>query len=203
MILEVSFRDVEKNEFIEKLIREKANKLEQVCNELISCRVAVEKPQEHQRTGNPFRVRIDMTVPGKEFVATRESSKGEMHSVLSRIVRDAFDAARRQLREYKKKQQGKVKVHPEQETVALVVKLFRDKGYGFLKTPEGVELYFHRHSILHDDFDRLEIGTAVRYVMEAGEKGPQASTVQIVDKPGARLSKIKEAEVEPPLGWES
>jgi len=44
---------------------------------------------------------------------------------------------------------------------------------------------------LNDDFDRLEIGTGVRFVEEPGEEGPQASTVQIVDKPGSRLSETK------------
>ena len=55
--------------------------------------------------------------------------------------------------------------------------------------------------MLHDGFDRLEIGTAVRFEQEEGEKGPQASTVQIVDKPGASVGESGEAPLEPPLGW--
>ena len=56
---------------------------------------------------------------------------------------------------------------------------------------------------LNDDFDRLEPGTGVRYVEEAGAKGPQASTVQIVDKPGVKTPKAEgESPVEPPLGWQ-
>jgi hypothetical protein len=34
-----------------------------------------------------------------------------------------------------------------------------------------------------------------------GEDGPQASTVQIVDKPGARVGASGESPVDPPLGW--
>ncbi|MFW5810675.1 MAG: HPF/RaiA family ribosome-associated protein, partial [Thermodesulfobacteriota bacterium] len=37
---------------------------------------------------------------------------------------------------------------------------------------------------------------------EQGEKGPQASTVQIVDKPGVRGPKTDEDPVEPPLDWQ-
>ena len=35
-----------------------------------------------------------------------------------------------------------------------------------------------------NDFDRLEIGTGVQWHEEQGDKGPQASTVRIIDKPG-------------------
>jgi hypothetical protein len=38
---------------------------------------------------------------------------------------------------------------------------------------------------LHGEFDRLRIGTGVRYTAEAGVKGLQATTVQIVGTVGA------------------
>jgi cold shock CspA family protein len=78
--------------------------------------------------------------------------------------------------------------------VAYVTKLFRDKGYGFIETFEGRELYFHRNSVLHNDFNRLDVGTGVRFVAAEGDDGPQASTIQIVDKPGANLS-VPDAEL--------
>jgi cold shock CspA family protein len=71
--------------------------------------------------------------------------------------------------------------------MAVVEKLFPQDGYGFLRTVDGSEVYFHSHSVLHGDFERLEIGSGVRLVAEAGEKGLQASTVEIVDKRGSRI----------------
>jgi cold shock CspA family protein len=38
--------------------------------------------------------------------------------------------------------------------------------------------------VLHPGFERLAIGTEVRFTEEAGEQGPQASTVAIVGTPG-------------------
>ena len=35
---------------------------------------------------------------------------------------------------------------------------------GFLESPEGVEVYFHRNSVLHDRFDQLTLGQEVRFV---------------------------------------
>jgi hypothetical protein len=53
------------------------------------------------------------------------------------------------------------------------------------------------------DFHRLEIGTEVIFVESAGEKGPQASTVQIVSKPGVRHPATEEHTVEPAEGWKN
>ena len=187
--LKISFRGVEKTQDIVDLIHEKAAKLEQVNNELISCRVAVERRHQHQRAGNPFRVRIDMRVPpGNELVAERKSTEGDLHEPLSKVIRDTFEAARRQLKELRERQRGEVKSHPEQEIRALVAMLFREEGYGFLRALDGHEIYFHRNSVLHGDFDRLEIGTGVTFAEHQGEEGPQASSVEIVDKPGSTTS---------------
>ncbi len=201
--LEILFRGVERTEAIETLIREKAAGLEKVCNYIISCRVAVELPQEHQKSGRPYRVRITLYVPpGHEVVVRRESSEGMLHDELSSVIREAFEAARKQLKKLVEKQRGETKSHPaEAETKAFVVRLFREDGYGFLKALDGRELYFHKNAVLHDDFDRLEIGTGVRFEEAMGEKGPQASTVQVVDKPGSRVDTSGEVSIEPPLGW--
>jgi cold shock CspA family protein len=53
-----------------------------------------------------------------------------------------------------------------------VVRLFRGEEYGFLKTLEGREIYVHRHSVVGDDWERLEIGTEVRFTEAEGELGP-------------------------------
>lgn len=110
--LEISFRGVQKTEAIENLIRTEAAKLEQICNYMVSCHVAVEMPQQHQKSGNPFRVRIDMRVPaGHELVVKRESSEGDMHDALTKVLRKAFHTANRQLQELLERQRGKVKTH--------------------------------------------------------------------------------------------
>jgi cold shock CspA family protein/ribosome-associated translation inhibitor RaiA len=187
--LEITYRDVQKTAATEELIRRKVGKLERLCTYIISIRVTVESSQEHQRSGSPYRVGIYLSVPpGHELVVKREETEGHVHEELAAVVRAAFDVAERRLKDLMERQRGEVKTHPEQERVALVDKLFPEKDYGFLKTVDGRVLYFHRNSVLADDFDRLEIGTGVRYVETMGDKGPQASTVQIVDKPGVRHS---------------
>ncbi|MBW4574678.1 MAG: HPF/RaiA family ribosome-associated protein [Aphanothece sp. CMT-3BRIN-NPC111] len=201
--LEITFRDVQKSDAIEALIHEKVAKLEDVCNYITSCHIAVEKPHDRPRSGSPYRVRIDMTVPpGHELVADSNPSEGTQYDALDVVVRDAFDAARRQLKELAERQRKKVKTHEMQDMTAIVTNIFRDEGYGFIKALDGREVYFHRNSVLHDDFDRIDIGTGVHFFLEQGEEGPQASTVKIVNKPGSSVGKSNGGEVEQPLGWE-
>ena len=196
--LEITFHGIDKSAAIEDLVRAQAVKLETFCAYVSSCRVVIEKPQPHHRSG-PFRIRIDLTVPpGHELVVVREPKDTNVPIELRTAVIDAFKAARRQLQKLTALQRSDVKTHAEPH--ALVVRLFADQGWGFLKTPEGEEVYFHRNSVLHGDFDRLAIGTEVRFAREEGDNGPQATSVQIVNKPGARAGS-GEQPIKPPLGW--
>jgi len=201
--LEISYREVEKSDALELLIREKAAKLEEIQEDIVSCRIAVEKVQEHQRSGSPYRVRIVTRIPpGKELVVNREPGEGDPSEQLKTAVNKAFDAMRRQVRKQKEKQLGEVKTPSQEAFLGHVVRLDPDQDFGFLRSLEGREVYFHRNSVVHDGFDRLEIGTGVRYVPQEGAQGPQASTVQIVDKPGARVGRVENARVDTPEGWQ-
>ncbi|MBD3168844.1 MAG: HPF/RaiA family ribosome-associated protein [candidate division Zixibacteria bacterium] len=186
--LELTFREMEKDPEVEKYILEKVDKLESISKNIISCSVVVEKPQKHQQEGNPYRFRIVITIPGDtDVVVSKGGNDSPMHAPLKSIVKDAFEVAKRQLIEVNDKRRYEVKEHPEQEMGAVVDRLFKNEGYGFLKTIDNREVYFHENSVVNDDFKRLEVGTGVRYSETAGDKGPQATTVQIVNKPGARL----------------
>ena len=63
--------------------------------------------------------------------------------------------------------------------------IYPEQDYGFLRTVDGEQVYFHRNSVLHNHWERLSVGTSVRYEPQLGEKGMQASTVELVDKRGA------------------
>jgi cold shock CspA family protein len=53
-------------------------------------------------------------------------------------------------------------------------------GYGYIEAPDGHEVYFQKSSVLGNAFGKLTVGSAVSYVEESGEKGPQASTVRLM-----------------------
>lgn len=173
--LQITAPDFPLSAAVEAEIREKAANLDLYYDRILRCRVVVEAPVGHHRHGGPYNVRLDLTVPGAELVVNRQDAED-----LPVAIRDAFDAMRRRLEDYVRHQRGDVKVHEEALLPGHVSKLFPQEGYGFVETPEGREIYFHRNSVLEPGFDQVEIGTEVRFAEEAGEAGPQASTVHIV-----------------------
>lgn len=93
--LQITFRDIPHSDALDTHIRDKAQKLEQIFSDIVSCRVVVEQPAKHHQQGKPFNVRIDLGVPGSEIVVDRQENV-DVYVAL----RDAFDAAKRQLEDY-------------------------------------------------------------------------------------------------------
>ncbi|MFW6066836.1 MAG: HPF/RaiA family ribosome-associated protein [Myxococcota bacterium] len=181
--LEIVYRDFDSSEPLDRLVREQTAKLEELCDHITSGRIALERPHAHPKSGSYWRVRIDLHVPpGHEVVVRHEGGDGDVHEDLYQAVRDAFDKARRRLQKLNQVQRGHVKRHPEQQLAGVVLKLFDD--YGFLESVDGREIYFHRNSLIGDDFEDLREGMGVAYMEEAGDEGPQASTVRVVDHRG-------------------
>ncbi|MBI4563860.1 MAG: HPF/RaiA family ribosome-associated protein [Planctomycetes bacterium] len=153
-------------------IRERVDKLETFFSRILGCRVTVEGPGGHHRSGR-YRVHIVVTVPGAELVINRKG-----HDDPEVAIHEAFDAADRKLEDYARRLRGEVKAR-ETAQEARVARIFAERGFGFIES-DGREIYFHRNSVLPPGFDRLEVGTRVRFTEEQGDQGPQASTVSIL-----------------------
>lgn len=177
--LQISFRDIPPSAAVEARIRERADKLDLYYDRIMSCRVVVEAPHGRHHQGKLFHVRVDLIVPGGELVVSREPAQHHAHEDVFVAIRDAFDAAQRQLADYARRQRGQTKTH-EAPAIARVCSLFPEEGYGFIQSPDGTEVYFHRNSVLDGDFDTLTVGSEVRLAIEEGDNGPQASTVHVV-----------------------
>jgi ribosome-associated translation inhibitor RaiA len=104
--LEIRFRDMKPSTPVEEIIRRKAAKLEQVYDRIVSCRVTVESPHRRHTTGNQFHIRIDLGVPGDQLVVTRNVDD-EAHQDVYVAIRDAFRAARRELRKLSGKRRAR------------------------------------------------------------------------------------------------
>ncbi len=112
--LQITMRDVEHSETLEAHIREKAGKLDEFFDHIMSCRVVVEAPHKHHRQGKQFNVRIDIGLAGGEIAVNRDHAE-DVYVAL----RDAFDTARRQVQEYARKLHGDVKTHePRRESAS-------------------------------------------------------------------------------------
>lgn len=175
--LQITFRDMPPSPAVEAKIREKAARLDRFAQHVMACRVIVEAPHRRHHQGKLYHVRVDLTLPGNELVVSREPAEHQAHEDVYVAIRDAFNAAARQLEDYVRRQRGEIKRH-EPPLHGYVARLSPEESYGFIETPDGREVYFHRNSVLGQGFDRLSVGDKVQFVEELGEKGPQASTVR-------------------------
>jgi cold shock CspA family protein len=193
----ITFRRVPRTAALEAGIAQHLEKLRTFAPAILSARVIVEPAVRHRRAGNPYHVRIDLSVPGENIVVSHEASlrpaaraaaaqatrkqdeTQPAHKYLEIAIADAFAAARRRLQDRVRRRRGSVKAH-EATPVGRVVRMFRSDAYGFLEAPDGHEVYFRDRSVLEGKFGRLRVGSRVAFIEERGEKGPQASTVRLV-----------------------
>jgi ribosomal subunit interface protein len=164
---------MEHSDALEADIRERVAKLEQFHPRMMSCRVAVEETRKHHQQGRQFTIRLDVRVPARQIVVTRDH-----HEDIYVALRDAFDSAKRQLEEVVREKRGDVKVH-EVPQHGKVLRTLADEGFGFIGTTDGRELYFSRENVVHPGFDQLEPGVEVQFIEEMAAEGPQAKRVSV------------------------
>ncbi len=63
-----------------------------------------------------------------------------------------------------------------------IKRVIRDRGFGFIRSADGQEIFFHRSSLQQLDFDGLKEGESVEFDLERGEKGPRATAVRPTPK---------------------
>ena len=117
--IEITYRNVSKRDEIEQLIHDKAEKLNDFHDGIVSCRISIELDQESKKTLNQYHVRIGVRVPpGKELVVHEKSGEDDTGDSLRAVMTEAFRTMNRQLKKLKQKQRGQVKSRAEMpETV--------------------------------------------------------------------------------------
>ena len=62
-----------------------------------------------------------------------------------------------------------------------IKKLVSDKGFGFIQTSGGEDIFFHHSTVQNGGFDNLSEGQQVEYTVEQGQgpkgKGPRTASV--------------------------
>lgn len=184
--IEIEFHEIEVSPTVETMVRDHVHELENRYGRITSCRVVVTGPGERHRSGGLFDVRIHLSLPqGREVSVNRLDRGDERHSVLEYAINDAFKRARRQLQDRARKMQGQIK-HHEALPSGTIDRIDPSGEHGFIVTPDGQEVYFHKNSVLAGTFDRLQPGMRVTFAEEQGEKGLQASTVKLMGKHSLR-----------------
>ncbi len=180
--VEITFQHCEPSEEIRAAIAKQAQRLEKFSDRITSCRVVVSGPQTRHRRGDLFQIDLRIAMPQqKDVIVGKTHGDVAEHEHVLVAIREAFDAAVRKIEDAVRDMRGQAKMHGTEDH-GRVTKFLAGQDCGFIETADGREIYFHRNSVLDGAFDRLIVGSAVRFVEEAGDKGAQASTVRLIGK---------------------
>lgn len=180
--LQVTLKGVEPSPALQARIETKAAQLERFAGDVQRCHVTVEAPHRHHRQGQIYHAHVELIVPRGQIIVSRDGPRDHAHEDPCVAVRDAFDAAIRQIEDHLRRQGGAVKHHEATLLHGRVARFIAGEDYGFIETSDGQEVCFHRNSVAGGGFDRLRVGDEVRLALGTGEKGPQASMVHRVGK---------------------
>lgn len=189
--LQITFQNMDPSPAIEAGIRKRAQRLERFAERIVSCKVVVEAPHRHHHKGRIYRIGIEISIPGKDIHVTHNPEQDHALEDIHVAIRDAFNAAGRQLQDHVRHMRADVKTHAG-PLLGVVTRMFPEKDYGFIESKELGEIYFHANSVTGGGFKELRAGSEVRLSIAEGESphGFQASTVTPVGKhhPAGRSS---------------
>jgi cold shock CspA family protein/ribosome-associated translation inhibitor RaiA len=181
---EVVFHAVDRSAWVESYILERVERLDRFAEGITSCRVSLAQDQASHHKGNRYSVMVEVRLPpNHDLAAKKVKIVRDMPTQLPALINLAFGALERQLKKTAALRRGEVKREHSAgngQAHGIVEQVFDQEGYGFLRViGDERQVYFHRNSVLHGDFERLALGTEVRFTPQEGDDGPQASSVQI------------------------
>ena len=109
--VQITFRDFEPPQLAEERIRDRFDRLVTIYPPITACRVVAEVPHRHHKKGWLYSVHIELVVPGGEVAVNRNHDDKHSHEDFFVAMRDAFNAAERQLRTYSQRIHGRTKTH--------------------------------------------------------------------------------------------
>jgi cold shock CspA family protein len=176
MDLKIEARNLDMRKGWQEKIEEERDKLiRHYANLVLHLRVAIEATPGYKEGG--YEVRLVASVPNDTVVVKRWG--GNVRPLLV----ETFDVLGLQLKEIVRKKQnhkspkvpGSV---PGLKVSGTIRRLFPNESYGFILTPDQQEVFFHETSLKDVAMNDLDEGDEVLFLMEEGDKGPQAAWVK-------------------------
>ena len=100
---QVVFRNIDQTNAIADAVQKRNQKLERYCDEIIAGRVVLDSPHNNHHKGKVYSVGLEIHTPSKEVRVNQEQHDNHAHEDLYIAIRDAFNAAERQLKSIDKK----------------------------------------------------------------------------------------------------
>ena len=177
----ITYRNMDASPAIDDHVNRRIGELEKAHPHIAGCDVVVEAPDKKHVTGGEYIVRVTLRVPGPDIHVERHVGRSDAAEDVNLAIHEAFDAARRILKE-QKREMGKLEVkHHPLVLHGRIDRLFEGEGYGFITSDDGREFFFERDSLVTGDWDALRVDGKLRFREMEGEKGLFAANVAVMD----------------------
>lgn len=93
----ITFRHIDPSTAVETRVNELVQHLGQFSDKIKSCRVVIDAPHRHQHQGGVYEVKLLVSIPGDDVVVDMSRPQRDGHEDVYVVLRDAFEAARKQL----------------------------------------------------------------------------------------------------------
>ena len=103
---QVVFHNIDQSDAIHDAVQKRINKLERYCDQIIAGRVVLDSPHNNHHKGRVYSVGLEVHTPTIEVRVNQEQHDNHAHEDLYVAIRDAFNAAERQLKSVDKKHRG-------------------------------------------------------------------------------------------------
>jgi ribosome-associated translation inhibitor RaiA len=180
--LQITFKNLDKSEHLEALIRDRVDKLDHVYPRLIGCRVVLEAPTRTATAKASLGISIELDVPGRpKIIAKRQDERRDAKGDNLKLIAQAFDAAQRQLEDLARVASRDVKSHESAGETGCIKQVALQEDHGFVELAQGDSLYFSRAAVIDNRFEDLKPGMMVHVTRAAreGSMGPQASAIRL------------------------
>src|SRR5207237_8048901 len=147
-------------------ITERFEELNTPHDDILHARLVLNKATHHIQGADEARVILAL--------AGRTLSASKTAETLDDAVFAVLDTIGRELQDYRTQRRGVVK-EPGPRPRGRIVRLFVDRGYGFIEPDACREAYFHAPAVHGIAFENSAGGTSVDPALGAGQDGPHAS----------------------------
>ncbi|MDG0815954.1 HPF/RaiA family ribosome-associated protein [Bdellovibrio svalbardensis] len=185
--LKIQFLGFPESEAVSAAVWDYVEHLEKLCDQIMSCHVVINRPPQKSHQGGIYHIKIRLHMRGANIIIDKEPGKNHAHEDVYVALRDAFDAAKRKVEDFMRIRSGRVKTIAK-PMHARIIRLLFNEDCGFVLAEDQREIYFHRNSVLNQNFDDLKVGQEVRFSETMGENGPQITSMQVVGRSGHRVS---------------
>ncbi len=173
MDIKIEWQNTKPSPYWNEVIQDHFDRLKQGRQKITHGRVTLRKSQHHLNGAE--EATVVLSVPGKTLTANKTAE------TIGDVINEVFSAIGQELQRYKeKKEETGYKAPSQSHLQGVIVRLFKDRNYGFIQVNDQEEIYFHRNSVSGMPFENLEVGTRVELGAEEGDEGLQASHVTIL-----------------------